>query len=160
MTPRQTELAALPDLLSVAEAAQALRCSPRTVNNMVKRGELKKNSASRRYGRITKESLIVFISVHGDSVPAFDFECAVHDVKVDERYEDAPESDEAPPVTKYLTDEEKDRLAFLERCKYFDSLIPPVEQQFLIQHPNPILSDPTQSPAQSGFQELTPYKAG
>jgi hypothetical protein len=156
MTPRQTELATLPDLLSVAEASAALRVSARTISNMVGRGDLKKNSTSRRYGRITKESLIVFISMHGDSVPQFDFECPVHDVQVDERYEDAPESD-AAPVTEYLTDEEKDRLAFLERCKYFDAMLPPVERRFIQQHPAPSDITATQSPAGAGFQELTPY---
>jgi hypothetical protein len=153
LTPRQTELAALPELLTVAEAAAALRCNARTINRMVARGDLAKNGKSKRHSKILKSSLLVCIVTHGDSVPACDYASPAHDVSIAAQYEDAPESDEAQPVPEYLTED----AGFAAECKRFADMLPPVERRFLHQHPAPSDITATQSPAEAGFQELTPY---
>ena len=149
LTPRQSELAALPDLLSVAEAAHALRCKARTINRMVTRGTLEKNGTSKRHSKITKQSLIVYTCLHGDSVPPV-AGIPVHDVPVRPEYEDAPESNEAQPVPEYLTED----AGFAAECAHYAAMLPPVERRFLQQHPTP------DAVTEHKFQELTPYKAG
>jgi hypothetical protein len=132
LTPRQEELATLPELLSVAEAAHALRCNARTINRMVARGTLQKNGTSKRHSKITKQSVIVYTALHGDPVPPV-AGIPVHDVAVRPEYEDAPESNEAQPVPEYQTEDAD----FAAQCKHFADLLPPVERRFLHAHPAP-----------------------
>lgn len=146
MTPRQTELAALPELLSVSEASAALRCNARTINRLVKRGDLLKNGKSKRHSKILKSSLLVCIVTHGDSVPACDYaspsDHKVNDSGIFKQYEDAPESDEAQPEPESRTDD----AAFKKQCAYYDSLLPSIGQ---LEH--------MPKAVEHKFQETVPY---
>ena len=138
LTPRQSELAALPDLLSVAEAAQALKCAARTVSRMVQRGELKKNSASKRYGRITKDSLLVFISLHETAAPVAP---VAHDVPINEQYEDLRRCEQRTPEPESVPED----AAFAAECKRFADMLPSIGQ---LEHMPKTVHK---------FQELKPY---
>jgi len=118
---------------------------------MVQRGDLKKNSASKRYGRITKDSLLLFISLHETPAPVAP---VTHDVPINEQYEDLRRCEQRTAEQESAPTEDA---AFAVECKHFADMLPPVERRFVQQHPAPSDITKTQSPAEAGFQELTPY---
>jgi hypothetical protein len=128
MTPRETELAALPQLLSVAEAAKAAHVSPMTIKRAIKAGKLLKNGASKCYSKITKDSLLVFISLRETPAPA------QHDVPINEQYEDLQRCEQRTPEPQTASGEDA---AFAAECAHYAALLPPVERRFVQQHPKP-----------------------
>jgi hypothetical protein len=131
MTPRQSELDALPALLSVSEAAQAAHVSPMTIKRAIKAGKLLKNGASKCYSKITKDSLLVFISLREIAAPV---PAPVHDVPINEQYEDLRRCEQRTPEPESVSGEDA---AFAAECKHFDDMLPPVECRFVQQHPAP-----------------------
>jgi len=135
-TEREKELRALPDMLSVAEAAQAARVCPLTICRAIKAGKLKKNDPrARRWAKVSKESLIVFISGRETPAPVAVAVPAQHDAGIFKQYED-PElrrCEQAEPESSADPEQEQ----FLKDSAYYASLLPPVERKFIQQHPAP-----------------------
>jgi len=129
MTPRENELAALPALLSVPEAAQAARCSNMTIKRALKAGQLLKNGTSKRWSRITKESLIVFISSRETAAPV---PAPAHDVPINEQYEDLRRCEQRPPEPE--PESVPEDAAFAKECAHYASLLPSIGQ---LKHPAP-----------------------
>jgi hypothetical protein len=125
---REQELAALPALLSVSEAAQAARCSGMTIKRALKAGQLLKNGTSKRWSRITKDSLLVFISLRASPAPS------QHDVPINEQYEDLRRCEQRTPEPETASGEDTD---FARECAHYAALLPSVERRFLHAHPAP-----------------------